>query len=325
MGSRVRERRPRVQLIVSGDLEEHLPATLARLFPGADFPPAERAHAFTTTRIAGAPALPEGADPCTLKGYEMVSRMLAAIDPGARGEPADFAVAIDDVEVDNRGNEEAIVAHLRVLLEHLIARGPRDRRGAPLSTVRPDEPDVGLVRPLKTPQRRRDALRERCSFHLLAPMAEAPFFGDFASVRRACPGRTAREPAFDPADRDFEVFETADPAYLAPADDWRPSGGAFPARWARPNRRFHPKHYLEFLLDPGGVSRRPYREKHDGKAILEQLDLGVVLGPADHGSLLRAMMDDIADMCGLPRPAWAGGAVHPLTQRRRQGLLRNVA
>lgn len=321
----MRERRTTIQLVVTGDLEERLPDVLGRLFPDADFPPVQRALSFTATSI-GAPApLPAGSLPDVLKGFELMSRTLAAIDPGSHGNPADYAIAIDDLEVENRGNEAAVIDHVRFLLGHLIDRGPHDRKGNPLVSVRPDEPDRGISRPLKTPQRRRDALRERCSFHLVAPMIEAPFFADFAAVRSGLDRRPVAAPNFDPATEDCELFATSDPGYLAPPDDWRAPGQSFAASWARANRRHHPKHYLEYLLDPGGLERRPYREKVDGALILAQLDWRSVFSVAAHATLLRSLIDDVAGMCGAPRPAWAAGDLHALTRVRHGGILRNIA
>ncbi len=321
----MRERRTTIQLVVTGDLEEFLPTVLGRLFPEADFPPVQRALSFTATLIGPPPPLPPGSLPDALKGFELMSRTLAAIDPGAHGNPADYAIAIDDVEVENRGNESAIVDHVRFLLGHLIERGPHDRRNNPLVSTRPDEPDRGIYRPLKTPQRRRDALRERCSFHLMAPMIEAPFFADFATVRSGLGPRQVRAPDFDPSTQDCEQFVTGDPGYLAPPDNWKAPGATFAAQWARANRQHHPKHYLEYLLDPGGIERRPYREKVDGLSVLSQLNWDTVFSVPSHATLLRSLIDDVASMCGVPPPRWAVGDLHPLTQVRKGGLLRNIA
>jgi hypothetical protein len=314
--------RPRIQLVVTGDLEMCLPEVLARIFPEAVFLPAQRAHAFTTAAIPAVTSLkPDTTLPDALRGYELLSRMLAAIDPGIHGVPADFAIALDDVEVTNRDNEAAILNYVRFLVGQLIKHGPHDRRGNPLSSTRPDEPDVGLVRPLKTPERRRCALQKRCSFHLLAPMIEAPFFGDSTSIGPEAAARSK----FDSSQNDFEDFQTDDPAFVSPPDDWIPAGGTYAAPWARPDRQFHPKRYLEFLLDPTGFEQRPYREKVHGKSFLDALRWDTVFSIPTHGTLLRSLIDDIADMCATHRPPWAVGHLNQLTCLQKDGILRNVA
>ncbi len=158
-------------------------------------------------------------------------------------------------------------------------------------------------------------VRERCSFHLLAPMIEAYFFGEPAALTRAGATRAAQ---VDGKTRDLEEFLTADADFLAP-----PDGGAV---WARPERARHPKCYLQFLCDPTGTQRRAYRETKEGVAALRALDWPAVLEPVSYVRFARAFLADLAE--GLGRHdvlASFQGEPHALTSRREPGnVLRNL-
>jgi hypothetical protein len=170
---------------------------------------------------------------------------------------------------------------------------------------------------IATDEDRRRFLRERCSFHLLRPMAESLFFGERAALDRASGGAALPPVQFDSMTRDIEAFETADAAYLA-----KPRGEAC---WATENRRRHPKHYLEYLLDPSGAKGKLYKEREHGRLALASLDWQAVVSPPAHARMVRALLDDIADMLGVSLPWCAAGPFHPLTQRKRGGHLRNIA
>jgi hypothetical protein len=312
----------RIQLVVTGELERHLPSALQRVFPAdqVEFLPTQHTRDLTSTLLPPQPIPPlEGT-----KSVEFVSHLLAAVDPGKDGHPADFALGLDDVELTNLGNEPAILAHVRAAALHLVEQGIRPFRGQSYTSTRPDTPDMGhgrtLIRPLKTPDRRRDAFRARCSFHLLSPMLEGPLFADSAAIPRARTAPPMRTSRFDPQITDAETFHVTDEDYTAPADDFIPEGALLPAPWARPQRDRHPKHYLQFLLDPTGRERRAYRETHEGKNILQAFDWPTALQPPGHLQRIRALLHDIAQMAGVsPDPAW-GPAPTPV----RGGVLRNL-
>lgn len=154
-------------------------------------------------------------------------------------------------------------------------------------------------------------------------MVESLFFGDPAAIDHAA-GRFLPPFRFDPALHDIEAFVTADPTYLKPEDGWIPPGARREAPWAKANRHRHPKHYLQYLLDPSGIVFRAYKEKDQGKAALEALSWERVVEPAPHARLVRALLDDIAHMVGS-RPPWLKpGPLHPLTCLKPGGTLRNI-
>src|SRR5262249_23320051 len=144
----------------------------------------------------------------------------------------------------------------------------------------------------------------------------ALFFGEKAAIERAAGGAVLPAVHFDPAASDIERFETGDPAYLA-----KPQSDAW---WATPNRRRHPKHYIEYLLDPTGEMGKGYKEREHGKRALASLDWQSVVTTPVHAQMVRAFLDDIADMIGATLPWCTSGTCHPLMERKRGGRLRNI-
>jgi len=310
----------RVLLVVTGNLEQvALADALGRLFPSATFK-TTKTNGFTSQKL-----------PLPVPGYhaskaeDLVEELLgAAISPERGVPPYDFAVAVEDVELFNevdvaalgasRADEgiECILAHMKLAISTVLHR----KNAEQTTTVLP-KGKAKHTSSIATDHDRQQFLRERCSFHLLRPMAEALLFGDRAALDRAAGDRVELPTVhFDPTTRDIEAFETDDPAYLATPDGQ--------ARWAKSNRRRHPKHYLEYLLDPGGTAIRPYKEIEHGKRGLSQLDWEAVLAPSTHARMVRAFLEDLADMLGVALPPWAAGACHPATQRRFGGALRNL-
>ncbi len=74
----------------------------------------------------------------------------------------------------------------------------------------------------------RQNVRERCSFHLMAPMTEAYFFGEAAALKRA--GAMRNPSRFDRQVCDPEAFTVADSRYLGLADLWSGDNPAQPVR-----------------------------------------------------------------------------------------------
>jgi hypothetical protein len=180
--------------------------------------------------------------------------------------------------------------------------------------------------PPSTDLERRRFLRERCSFHLFRPMPEALFFGDPAGLKNVGgPGAALPRVYFDAGACDIEAFVTDDPGYLTPPEGWIPTGYSAAAPWARQRRERHPKHYIEYLLDPSGTVLRPYIEKEHGARALRALDWRSVVRHADFACMVRALLDDIADMVASPLPWIASQPLHPLTCRKPGGRLRNLS
>jgi hypothetical protein len=156
-------------------------------------------------------------------------------------------------------------------------------------------------------------VRERCSFHLLCPMLEAYFFGEPAALQRA--GAT-REATLEPT-HPLEAFLAADPEFMAPDE-------AREHPWRRPDRSRHPKRYLSFLVDPDDAERVSYKESRDGVRALSTLDWAQVFAYRPPGiAFAHSLFDDLAEALGVPNPF--PGTCHPLTTRRSEGPLRNLA
>jgi hypothetical protein len=88
----------------------------------------------------------------------------------------------------------------------------------------------------------------------------------------------------------------------------------------RPFERRHPKHYFRYLLGRSGSS---YKTEH-GQRALAGLAWERVVAPPSHAQIVRALLDDVADMLGVPLPPGGEGTCHPLTRCRSGGRLRNV-
>lgn len=132
----------------------------------------------------------------------MVAELVAAIEPGQKGRPADFACVIEDLELKNDHQPSLVIQIFREAVRRYLD-----------------------TYPWPTARSRNEAftrVRERCSFHLLRPMTEAYFFGEPAALRRA----GALQPPQLPAGLDLEQFRTADQAFLQLPPDLRPKGQA---------------------------------------------------------------------------------------------------
>jgi hypothetical protein len=139
--------------------------------------------------------------------------------------------------------------------------------------------------------------RDRCSFHLLCPMVEAYFYGEPAALERA--GANASK-SLTLVGTHLEDFTSGDMAFIT-------SGGNVK----------HPKHYLKFL------SQDSYKETRGGKSALATLDWAQVFAHQPPGlAFAHALFEDIADALGAASPF--PGKAHPATERRQNGVLRNL-
>lgn len=318
----------RIKLIPTGRCELlGLPECLRRVFPEHTFetvparvePDGTRVpfDGFTSTR------LPSSFVPGNL--LKLVQQLASEVHPGRDGQPADLAVLLDDLELENADQAEVVTGAVRdAVRQHLEALSLRE--------------NAARV------QRVKDALRERASFHLAAPMIEAWFFA----------AQTALSAAGVPADRlpprlrmdsDPEAFETDDAAFSqddgAACEAMRAENAhrRKPVRppWVLPprpelpdyRRERHPKAYLAWLCrDP--QDRRccsTYRESHGGAAALRDLDLRQVLRTREHARFVRSFLRDLADALGSPAVDFLEGEEHPLVSRsmaRRDRVLRNL-
>jgi hypothetical protein len=224
--------------------------------------------------------------PAPLHGGKYIDDFVAAIDAtiSMRGAP-DFVFAIDDLELPNASTPHHVTALIR---------------------------DAVLALPARATHRGAQRFQDRCSVHFLCPMVEAYFFGEPAALLRA----SATRPAELDATRHLEAFAAVDPAFLA-----LPSVRGHP--WRSEDRKHHPKHYLRFLNDPTDEEVDRYRETRHGRDALATLDWATVFAYEPTGiTFARSLFDDLADALGIPSPF--PGNCHPLTERRQNGVLRNL-
>jgi len=291
----------RVALLVTGKTEEVLHESLKRIFPEVEFVMLPRREGFTSTALPSPPRLQAlGTAPRPTNVERLAATLVAEVEPGRRdAKPPDLVVLVDDLEIVNQAQPERAVEHVREAMKAHIDRHPW--------------PNVA------SKERATQRVRERCSFHLLAPMVEAYFFAETAALTRAGAIRPSR---FDTA-TDVEQFSVIDPDFTTPAN--RPPGAPLPP-WAIPNRERHPKAYLQFLCDPTGKVPRAYVETDGGRAALRDLAWDAVLAPREQARLVRSLIHDLCDALGEHAiAARFGGTAHELTwPPTRDRVLRNI-
>ncbi len=278
-----------VALIVTGKMEHYgLADSLGRVFPKVEFS-AQMVDGFTTTKVIWPP--PSGARgvPSAIEKYARA--FLAALDPGRRKVRPDFVFGIDDLELENRDQPEKVIDAVR----HAV-HAELERRKAGMNAASYDK--------------FANRVREYCSFHLFVPMPEAYFYADPATLQAiGC----VRQPMLA-ANCDVERFVATDPVYLGVPPSASPS-------WAIDLRLrpFHPKRYLEFLLQPAS-----YSETEEGLKALSVLNWQRVQTEPERTLFLRSLFQDLAFAAQLPIADFPGKA-HPLTSNygSRTRVLRN--
>lgn len=279
----------RVGLLVTGKCEEKaLADSLGRIFPEARFELLDRIESFTSADLRD---VPESEVPTTLEKF--AASIVAAVED----EPPDLVVAIDDLELVNASHPEMVVRRVRDAVNRHIERHEWSSKA--------------------TRQKVAQRIRERCSFHLFAPMVEAYFFAEPDALKRAGATRPAR---LDITRPNLENFLTDDPEFLqhpnVPHQQKRKS-------WAIPERAQHPKHYLRFLCEPANPLTDRYVETRGGAAALGQLAWGQVFAHADRVRLARSLFEDLAEGLGVEHPF--PGESHPATASFKTArVLRNL-
>lgn len=275
-----------IKLIVTGKCEHlALHNSLKRQFPDAQFARPSLKDSFTSAPLG---------DPAPLGVVALIDKFAQTIIAEVEDSDA-LVIAVDDLELANKGNEDQVAAAVRRAIEKAVAAYPLQRR-----------------------QRVADKLRSRASFHLLSPMVEAYFFGEPAALKRA---GALRESKFNSAAHDVEAFCVEDPAFSAPSDsgdstDWCHGGEA---------RVRHPKRYLKFLTSDGSPGSGRYKETTDGRAALDLLDWPQVVANSQFARCARALLNDIADFLQLEqRSAGAEATATSLTTHRNPHVLRNL-
>lgn len=276
-----------VALIVTGDCERGaLGQSLQKLFPGNEFV-TQKVDSFTSADLSK-PLVQKAGLKTNVERYATALR--AALKPGRRQPAPDYVFGLDDLEVVNRSHPDAVITTLRGAISKELEICKASMNAATHDSVV-------------------QGLKDRCSFHLLAPMCEACFFGDPAALAAAGVGRS---PVIDSA-IDLEQFVTSDQEYLA-------SEGEFPWVCAPAFRPYHPKHYLQFLLNPS-----PYIETDQGCKALAQVDWRVLMSKTTQWTFLRSFLTDLADALGYDQD-YITGALNPLTFdiKNRKRILRNI-
>jgi hypothetical protein len=145
-------------------------------------------------------------------------------------------------------------------------------------------------------------------------MVEAYFFGEPAALARA----GARRPAILNPSHHLEDFSADGDMELVSAGEVRGH------EWRTPDRFWHPKRYLKFLIDPDDAKVTSYKESRDGVRALSTLAWAQVFAYQPPGiAFAHSLFDDLADALGVDNPF--PGACHPLTARRSGATLRNLA
>lgn len=302
----------RVLLITTGVMEERaLPASLRRCFPDHEFVPHPRLDGFTSAQLPPDFAGLTATQRLLLNIDKFARALIGAFAPGGRADRTrpDLVFAFEDIELVNADAPGRITRTLRDAVARNLAAWPLD----------------GTAR-----SRVSDALRERCSFHLMSPMTEAHFFADPAALARATDPGPDHPCRFDPTACDIEAFVVDDERYLADpiAPDPRPA-------WRKDGRRRHPKHYLEFLTDPQLDGRFRYHETSLGGQALAELDWPRILSRTDArdppaARFARSLFTDLSEaLAASPRGCTDADLeprdCHPLTwPPPRDHVLRNL-
>jgi hypothetical protein len=289
---------PRIKLIVTGHTEEKsLHRSLQRLFPAnrggtvVDWLNPSRLNGTTTYRLQTLSAGQQAPEVMKLMAKTLMQEAVYGKD-----RPADLVIAIDDVELGNRGQEFQIARTMRTAMTQAIAELPLDRQA--------------MVR---------QVVRERCSFHVLCPMIESYFFGERGALTNAGVSIQITPRLTHPTD--VEDFESCDPDWLKRCQtENAKSRPAMP--WWRHEK--HPKHYLDFLVDKSG---NEYDEVEVGATTLGAIAWAAVPKVADDFRFARCLFQDLADWFGVANPVMPGRldpAFYPQNPQSETLILRNM-
>jgi hypothetical protein len=291
-----------VRFLVTGDMERmSFVESVRRVLPvdgqGCEvrYLPALKVDSITSTPLS--PDLAARPVPTYVSrlARKLVGEVATGSDIGVG--PVDMAIAVDDLELANLGQACVVAGWLRRAVDEEVVR--RAQGNAPERT------------------RLASLVRERCSFHLLVPMAEAYFYVDGAALAAA--GISSEIPSL--AECDAERFRTDDRRYLS---TFAVASRHAPA-WFRPE--LHPKEYLAHLL---ARLQETYVETDQGAAAIRALDWSTAAGDLGLLRFARSLFEDVADFLGTYANPLGPGEVAPETwtprrlRGRRPFLLRNL-
>jgi hypothetical protein len=252
----------RITLIVTGDMERRaLSDSLQKIFPNTGFDviqtPSITSNELTERKIQDSLQKPQS------RLRETARLLIAEVDPGrSRNDRADFAILIDDLELVNQHQHELVRSAINRAVKASVENWSDLRHRTTIHKT----------------------VRERCSFHLMAPMTETYFFHCDAALGPLAPRRALAPEVRATDPEDFEI--TSDQDFLQEL-----------------GRARHPKKYTDWLLtSPDGSDVSPYKEKNQGCAALKALQWGRPLQNPAWAKSAGALFDDIADMLGVPAP-----------------------
>jgi hypothetical protein len=296
----------RVRLVVTGDMERlSLGSSLARSLQAAGANVRFEAAFKVSGGAMTTNPLPDPSNrllPIPTPIQRMARALVTETVSGPSGTRPDLVIGVDDLELANAHQPGVVTAWLRrALHDEIEARFPSY----------PSQDAANHVR---------EALRSRCSFHLLVPLAEGYFFGEPAAVTRAgvAPGVAVHR-----LGADVEDFATDDPGFLPLTEARNAEMTVRNYPWWREER--HPKRYLDFLVQrSGGI----YDETRGGRAALETLDWPLVGAAPGAAQFARALFEDLSEALGIENPLGVGATArwtYPLKTVRPETLtLRNL-
>lgn len=259
---------------------------LERLFPGNEF------HTIAKNDIEQRPfdgftsaplPVPPSSMPSNLD--KIIEQAAAELVPGRNreGPPIDLLIITENLELANLHNPQIVIDTVRnAANRHIDRLGRRSRRLA---------------------NQVRESFRKRTSFHLLVPMLEAWFFSDPEGPTRVGVPRDRLPPRLV-RNCDPEAFETDDPEYAMDTGGHCTVWLALPERkrknfkpgWLKrgDQRVYHPKDYLSWLCRSEVEKNCTcYRETHEGKDALEDLNWEAALHPQTQCKYMRSFLSDI--------------------------------
>ena len=281
-------RQMRVGILVTGETEYYgMALALKQLFPDHSFDclPVEK-------KSLQGKELPSGFTSCQLSCEHVQNPPEACLNLVAlaaqeavgdrRTEAYDLVIILDDLEICNAHQPDLVSEVMRMAVhKHLETLASRNGR---------------------IQDRTKQALRDKVSFHLVAPMIEAWFFIDEGALNRA--GVQSLESVSFGKDSDPESFLTDDQSFLAAdaafctalAKQRRNCIKKNKPKWIdNENRCWHPKGYLQWLTrDPEHKHCTKYQESRHGAHALEEFDWKQVpTRHKDHLGYLKAMVEDL--------------------------------
>ena len=231
-------------------------------------------------------------------------------------EAYDLVIILDDLEICNAHQPELVSEVMRMAVhKHLEVLATRNARIQDLT---------------------KQSLKEKVSFHLVAPMIEAWFFIDNKALRRA--GVQSLESVSFNIDSDPESFSTDDQAFLAAEAAFCTALAKQPPgrrkknkpKWIdNENRCRHPKGYLQWLTSaPEHRNCTNYQESSHGADALREFDWNQVpMRHKDHLGYLKAMVEDLEQVLGSKPVVDLGSPANISTAiavSPRDRILRNI-